>query len=63
MRSLNEAFISGEVMDVELEVLLRGYASGLIVMQLLESRHHLMGQHIIAGRASLPSATCTYQTH
>ncbi len=49
--------LGGPMVDL-LAMDLRGYASVLFVMQLLESRHHLVHQQVSASRGSLPSTTC-----
>lgn len=62
LRSLVERFADGEdVNSAELAPLfhsVRDYSSALLVMQMLESRHHLASQSICRGRASTPAATC-----
>ena len=64
LRSHIDALSHCYVMSVELADELRCYTSGLIVMQLLESRHHLVALALGHGRASkLPKLAADMRRH
>ena len=55
-RSHMVRWIHGQQLHVQLQQLLQGYACSLVVMQRLESRHHLVNQALTRGRAGHPSS-------
>ena len=58
LRAQVDLFIRGAAMPRPLYVFLRDYATGLIVMQTLESRHHLVGFQARRAPSSLPAQLC-----
>ena len=50
------AWIQGRDLSVDLQELLVGYSTALVVMQRLESRHHLVNISMSRGRAQTPAS-------